>query len=61
MKQFASKLAPYLKPFIKKLTTNYIKKQLTTDDNMKEPQNNRHKGLKLSHRDAKQRKPTLHR
>lgn len=40
MKQFASKLAPYLKPFIKKLTTNYIKKQLTTDDNMKEIQNN---------------------
>jgi len=40
MKQFASKLAPYLKPFIKKLTTNYIKKQLTTDDNMNEKPSN---------------------
>jgi len=39
MKQFASKLSPYLKPFIKKLTTTYIKKQLTTEDNMNEKQN----------------------
>ena len=36
MKQLASKLAPFAKPFITKLTTNYIKKQLTTDKDMKE-------------------------
>lgn len=40
MKQFASKLAPFAKPFITKLTTNYIKKQLTTDDNMNEKPSN---------------------
>ena len=40
MKQFANKLAPFAKPFITKLTTNYLKKQLTTDVNMEETPKN---------------------
>jgi hypothetical protein len=38
MKQFATKLAPHLKPFFKKFAETYLKKQLTTDENMNEKQ-----------------------